>query len=75
MCTQNLTFKCSKQHFFSKSWPLFDFFTFVVHFMLDLEYPVPDPEAELECLPVTVPLRQKVAVSSVPVPQHWREVS
>ncbi len=30
-----------------------------------------DPESELKCIIVPVPLRQKVAV---PVPQHWCQV-
>jgi hypothetical protein len=53
------------QHCFSEICHLiFDFFnsfTFVVHFMLDL-----DPELEPECITVPVLLRQKVAAPSVP---------
>jgi hypothetical protein len=44
----------------------------VVHFKLD---PDPNPVPEPEYFPVSVPLRQKGAVSAVPVPQHWREFS
>jgi hypothetical protein len=42
------------------------FLYLVFHFMLD---PDPNSVPEPEC--ITVPLRQKVAVPAIPVPQHW----
>jgi hypothetical protein len=72
---QNIAFSMIEQHCFSESWPLiFDFFTIVLHFMLD---PGPNPvleseaDPEPECITVLVALRQKVVVTAVPVPQHW----
>ncbi len=52
----------SEATYFSESWPLiFDFFCFLLHFMLD-----PGPN------PVPVPLRKKVTVAAVqfPAPEH-----
>jgi hypothetical protein len=50
--------------------------TFLLLFMLD---PGTNPVPEPECIAAPVPLRQKLAVSAVPVlvpapvPQHWNE--
>ncbi len=41
---------------------ILDFFTFILHFMLD---PGPNPVPEPECITVPVPLRQKVLVPLV----------
>jgi hypothetical protein len=54
-CVQNLA---KKQHCFPERWPLsFDFFTFVLHFMLD-------PEPEPIFITVPIPLREQVAVTA-----------
>jgi hypothetical protein len=53
---------------------IFDFLTYVLHFMLDLgPNPVPGPKPECITIPVSIPLRQKVAVYAVPapIPQHY----
>ncbi len=64
-----LLFSYDKQHRSPESCHfilIFDFCTYryVFHNMLDLD---PNPKLEQECIPVPVPLRQKVAI---PVPQH-----
>ena len=42
---QNLAFSMSEAAYLQESWPLiYDFLTFLLHFMLDL-YPIPDPES------------------------------
>jgi hypothetical protein len=61
----------SEAAYFPESWPLiFDFLTFVFHSTFDPDQnPVPEPK----CIPIPVPLRQKVAVPAVPVPQDCYE--
>jgi hypothetical protein len=69
---RSLPFQCQKQHCFPESWPVFfDFSLLVFHLMLDLD-PNPVPEPDPKCILVPVPLRQKVAVPTVPVsvPQY-----
>ncbi len=50
----------------------FCFLIFLFHFMLDSD---PNPDPEPKCIPVSVPLRQKVKVPAVlfpvEVPQHY----
>ncbi len=70
-----LPFHCKKQHYYPESLPpIIDFFTFVLHFILD---PGPNavPEPKPECITVSVPKSKKVAVPTVSVleTQHSRK--